>query len=221
MARITNVAKAQKDQGNCDHCHKPINKGDAYFWVALKPSTYSSIKKKRHLGCPTWRPSELTFSPTKSALYAGLEAAEDQLQEASCVDDVRSALEAAADCVREVAQMFEESADNMEDGFGHETEKSTELRERGEELSGHADEIEDYMNDLPEQPEWTVVYVGGEEPRDDHGPFDNEDDARAKCDELNDPLDDDEWEVECSDTDFDFDDIVSQAMDIISNANCI
>ena len=48
------------------------------------------------------------------------------------------------EAARQMAEIRIESADNMEDGFGHETAISGELREQGEQAETVADELEYY-----------------------------------------------------------------------------
>lgn len=126
----------------CDKCGKEIKPGDPYKWTKPKSGPYGGSMRVRCAACPTWRPSETTSSPALGTLYAAQEAFDDALANVESVDDIRSALEELAEGVREAGQVYEESADNMEQGFGHETSLSEELKEKAEALSSAADEIE-------------------------------------------------------------------------------
>jgi RecJ-like exonuclease len=66
-------------------------------------------------------------------------------------EDVQSALDSAAEAVKEIAEEKREGASNIEDGFGHETSASTELAEIADSLEEWADEIS--SADIPELPE--------------------------------------------------------------------
>jgi hypothetical protein len=161
MARITYVKKAQKAQGDCTACHKPIKKGDSYKWVA--PRAYKgapSFKKKRHADCPTWRLSELTSSSALSEAYSAQEVAADDLHDLQLlfdannsaedfINDVENVLSTCADGIRAAAEIWRESASNMEDGFGHATYLSDELNEKADTLESSADDLENISFDDP------------------------------------------------------------------------
>jgi RecJ-like exonuclease len=55
---------------------------------------------------------------------------------------VQSALQSAADEIRSLAEEKREGAQNIEEGFGHETEKSQELNDIADQLDSWADEVE-------------------------------------------------------------------------------
>lgn len=153
MARVTHVKKAQKDQGRCEVCGKPIEAGAAYKWC--KPRSHRGAvgyKRKRHEACRSWRPSELTSSPALSTLYAAQETAGDDLEawDRESLDDLRSIIEALAEGVREAASVYEEGASNIEDGFGHATSTSEELAEKAEALNSAADDVEGAADELEE-----------------------------------------------------------------------
>lgn len=178
MARIHVVQKARKDQGVCDRCGVKLSAGESYKWVGLRPSGPGShLKKKRCTSCPTWRQSELVFSK-RAGIYAAMESWEDFLDNGfDTPDEVQSALEEVANQVREVAGEYEESADNMEDGFGHATYKSDELREIAETLEGWADEIEYAIDSLPDAPDEDDPTTWGSYEPDDDADDDERDEA--------------------------------------------
>jgi hypothetical protein len=153
MARVHHVKKSQKEQGPCQKCGIPIEKGVPYKWVAIMTGQRSSRTMKRCDACRTWRPSELTTSKM-AGVYAAQESVDDVRSEWNPLDDDTSALNdalcAAAESVREVADEYRESADNIEDGFGHPTFMSEELEQKADELGSWADEIEQSATDLPE-----------------------------------------------------------------------
>ena len=160
MARINRVGKARKDQGRCAPCGEPILAGQAYKWV--KPRAYRGgrgIKRSRHIGCPTWRRSELTSSEHLGNLYGADETVEDFIAEATAPDfeGLAAAMDDALSMIDEARSGYEEAADNIEDGFGHSTYISDELRDKAQEVEDFhttvdeaRSEIEAMPNDLDE-----------------------------------------------------------------------
>lgn len=59
--------------------------------------------------------------------------------------------------LRDAASISREKAENIEQGFGHETEKSTELAEQADEIESAADELDDWAPDN----EWDADEVWG------------------------------------------------------------
>ena len=104
------------DPERCGKCGTTIEPGDPYKWTEIKMQ-YGGRRLVRCSTCPTWRPSELSTSKM-AGIYAAQEA------------------------VREVAEEYRESAQAIEDGFGHPTYQSDELNERADELDGWADDVE-------------------------------------------------------------------------------
>lgn len=145
MARVTVVKAARKPQGRCEKCGTELGVGSSYKWCAPRAGKFTKgFKRKRCLNCPHWRPSETTSSSARSSVYAAQEAAEDALRVwgREDVGDLQAILSDAAEGVREGAQAYEESAQNMEDGFGHATSMSEELQEKAQTLNDAADELE-------------------------------------------------------------------------------
>jgi len=64
----------------------------------------------------------------------------------------------AAEAIRELAEAKRESAQNIVDGFGHETSTSDELSDVADQLDTWADEIE--STDVPEDPDPDEECVG-------------------------------------------------------------
>jgi hypothetical protein len=138
----------------CGYCNKPINIGDPYKWVAPRAHRAAhGIKRVRHTTCPGWKPSELTSSHHLATIYAAQEAAEEQITAVTVdtTEDVPNAEEdllgiAAefAESVMEASESYGESAQNIEDGFGHETYQSEELREKSEAVDGWSDDVAAY-----------------------------------------------------------------------------
>ena len=136
----------------CGYCHKDINIGDPYKWVAPRAHRAAKgIKKTRHTTCPGWRPSELTSSPHLATIYAAQEAAEDAVSNVGdpetiedtegFLEELRGILEETAEGVREAAESYRESAEAIEEGFQHPTFQSEELMEKSEAVDGWADDL--------------------------------------------------------------------------------
>jgi hypothetical protein len=135
----------------CEKCQKEIEVGSPYKWVKPKSGPYGGRLRVRCAACPTWTPAELTSSEFLSLIYSTQDAAQDALSnwDRETIDDLRSALSEFADGLREAAEVRTQAADNMDDGFGHSTSMSEDLRSEGEQVEGRADEVE--YEDLGEE----------------------------------------------------------------------
>jgi hypothetical protein len=134
---------------DCGYCHKPIEVGTPYKWVKIKSGPYGGRTLRRHAGCPPWKQSELTTSKM-AGIYAAQEDFEASAGSCESAGDFSDLMSTFADAVREVASEYEESADNIEEGFGHETYVSSELREKAEQLNDWADNCDESFDEVPE-----------------------------------------------------------------------
>lgn len=137
----------------CDFCHEEIAVGDAY---AIAPLKYG--KKYRHTGKghPTWQAWDLSSAMWARVAQAvdGAEQALDSLGEFEDADDVQSVLGDLASEIEGLAEEREESASAIEDGFGHETYQSEELRQHAQNLQDFASELESWEpSEEPPDPE--------------------------------------------------------------------
>lgn len=140
-----NVTRADKTQPlpnrKCEKCGVEIKVGDPYKHVTPKSGMFGGTTRFRCEPCPTWQPWELSSS--LSARVAQIQHDYEQaMNGAESPEDVETALNDAAEAVKEIAEEKAESASNIMDGFGHETEKSSELSEIAESLHEWASEIE-------------------------------------------------------------------------------
>lgn len=131
MPRVTFVksARASKNKRTCFTCGTEIKEGDSYRWFASRIGR-SSFRRNY---CITHHPrqSHMTSSGHLAQLYGAQENVEDTLAgEGWTRDDIAQALRDASETAQEVADGYTESADNIEDGFGHETQMSEEIREK-------------------------------------------------------------------------------------------
>jgi len=214
MARTTfvkarRVGKKGAYELRCNGCGQPIEIGQPYKWFKMK-TTYGGIKRSYHPDCEI-PPSHRTSSrmgeiyDAQATLGKDLEAAQD-------FDGIREALEAFSSVVREVGEGYTESADNMEEGFGHETYQSQEIRERAEGLESWADEIDswDFSGDEPDQDDFKCL---DQEAYDEaHKAWEDEEPSVDESEEDEDELasqqsEHDDWEAsEPSESEYEIDD---------------
>lgn len=124
----------------CDHCHKPIEVGQPYKHISPKSGPYGGRTLNRHAACPTWQVWEYSNSLSARISQIQHQFSEDMAGVES-EDDVTAALEEAADQARELAEEKRESAENIRDGFGHDTYQSEELDEVADNIESWADDI--------------------------------------------------------------------------------
>jgi len=152
-----------------------------YKWFATRIGTMS--QRKNFCASCQIRPSDKTTSGNLQQLYGAIENAEDALNgDNLALADIGSILNECAEQVREVSEQYGESADNMEEGFGHETSSSQEIREKADELESFADELESAGDDID----------GMDDPDDEAS--DIMADFEGDTDEDGKPVDDDEAE---------------------------
>ena len=123
----------------CGKCGVEIKVGDPYKWVAPKSGPYGGSKKFRCGPCPDWRHWELSSSKMAEIWQAQEECG---IENVASVDDVRAALDVVVEAARSVGEQYQESADNIEEGFGHATSMSEDLAEKASEIGGWADDLE-------------------------------------------------------------------------------
>lgn len=191
MAQITRVQKARQRtdaDGNpkpnlvCDRDDTEIKPGDPYKHISVRTGPRSSAKLVRCVRCPDWQVWE--YSNSLSARVAEIVHNFRQVLDEDFGDtsDVESARDDAVNAIRELAEEKEEGAGNIEDGFGHETTQSGELREQAESLVSWADEIEGVeIPELSDPEDEDCVDCDGTGKVDD--PEDNSDDPKqVDCD---------------------------------------
>lgn len=135
----------------CEACGKTIEPGQPYKHVTPKSGPYGGRTRNRCAACPSWQPWDLS-----NALWArqaqiessAMDAFPDGFEE---TDDLDSWAEDAASEIEALAEEKRESAQNIEDGFGHETYQSQELNEVADGLDTWADNVRSI--DWPEKPE--------------------------------------------------------------------
>lgn len=128
----------------CDYpgCPDPeIRPGQSYKHITPKSGPYGGRQRNRHAEHPNWNVWE--YSSSLDARLAEIQNTfEEGVDNCESEDDVTSLLEDVANAARELAEEKRESASNIEEGFGHETEKSMELNDIAEQIEAWADEVE-------------------------------------------------------------------------------
>lgn len=145
--RATTVAKAKKSPGQCGHCRTTIEAGQGYVWAAA----FRSAKKVRCLKPECrFKGSDLEPNEKMATIRRAEEDASDSLSKwgGEDAEEVRGILESFHAGVEEAKEAFEESAQNIEDGFGHETEASTEQADKASELDSWLTDIEQAKDDI-------------------------------------------------------------------------
>lgn len=145
MARTIYVKKARKDQQpcmspSCKHTSRAISAGMPYKHFSMK-LTYGGVRKVYHEDCHI--PQSHRTTSRMGEIYDAQEEAENAMpQEPDETGTLETIASDFAQTVREVGEGYTESADNMEEGFGHSTFMSDELREKGESLEEWANDLE-------------------------------------------------------------------------------
>lgn len=167
MPRVFSKTKSTRGkQYTCVKCAKPIVAGERYHEWSFR----FGGDRRQHAACGYPKQSQLTQSKM-SSVYAAIESAEESINSATTVEDVKSALDTCAEEVRQVADEYREAAEAM--GAAGEGSIS---EERADALNDFADELENV--DLPE--ELT------DEDADEHGEFNSDpvEDAREAANDA-------------------------------------
>jgi len=150
VPRINKVKKAQKPQGNCGGCGKPIKKGDGYRWIKFR---YGGRRVRCMDTKCVFKDSDLTQSKM-SEVYSARETLEAAVNDwdGEDAEDLRSALSDAADSVRSVADEYQNSADSIKDRFS-ESQTADDCEEKANALNEWADELESAADEFDDKPE--------------------------------------------------------------------
>ena len=136
---------------HCDKCSKEIEVGDPYKWIKPKSGPYGGQMRVRCATCPSWQVWEYSSSLYARTAQISNDAWESFPESATEPEEISDWLSEVADEIESLAQEKEESASNIEDGFGHATSASEELEEVAEQLNSWASDVRDA--DVPELPE--------------------------------------------------------------------
>jgi hypothetical protein len=150
----------------CCTCHQPIEVGQGYY--KNSPSRFSTTFTW-HEGCPGPRDSALEANEKRSTAYAACEDAheavdaidgvykdgesdvtDDQTRARLVMEEVTDIFNALQEGIDAAAEMWRESASNIEDGFGHETEKSQEMNDHADTYESAGQEAADSTDQVTE-----------------------------------------------------------------------
>jgi len=174
MARVTLVAKAQKDQGKCSKCGAEIKLGEPYKWFKNRIGR-SSIRRVFCAGCSI-RPSDMTTSSKLSDLYLCQETLEDAISEAATTEDLTAALNTAADSAREVAEAYRDSVQNMPENL-QQSSTASEMEDKADNIESWADELSAAADEIEADP-WEPEDGSGEETEAGESKEDGSEDAK-------------------------------------------
>lgn len=136
MARVTHVTRARSAY-TCEKCGDAIPKGSPYQHAT------PGFRGRKKIRCTkpscNFRTSDLCTSNMQGA-YLAQEGFEDEIGNCASVEDVKAALEAYAEGLRETASLYEEASSNWAGGQS----SNEEWDEKAEMLNGAADELEDF-----------------------------------------------------------------------------
>jgi hypothetical protein len=133
------------DYPSCPEPDKVIAIGTAFKCLSIKQQ-FGGRELFRHETCPAWQPWE--YSSSLSARISQIQSYALDSAGWETEDDAKSAAEDAASQIRELSEEKGEAADNMESGFGHETEQSQELRQTADDLESWASEVESALDSV-------------------------------------------------------------------------
>jgi len=129
------MPRVNKSTAKKDYPEHGISKGDVYYhWTPFR--SFKRYSKEYP------RPSLVEPNGTRASYLALQESLSDELNGAETMEDLRSAVETAASEAEAVSEELAEKASNIEDGFGHSTEKSEGFSEQADEVSNWASELE-------------------------------------------------------------------------------
>lgn len=155
----------QLPQHSCFRCEKPIEPGQSYKWYK---ADRSSQQISWHSDCQPPSRGEMESNPKRATAYFAVDGLDDEVAKWSSDDvgDLISAVETAVGQLEEAQGMWEESADNIEDGFGHETSASEQQREYASLVEDAARSLDDAKGDLLTYDEWASQAVEYDTPDD-------------------------------------------------------
>jgi hypothetical protein len=135
----------------CGKCGTEITPGTPYKWIKPKSGPYGGRLMVRCGTCPVWQRWEYNHSLSAQLERIAWEAGESFDAGVDTQSEVEEILATAAEEIRSLAAEKEESAQSIEDGFGHPTTTSEELTEVAEQLNSWADDVE--QADVPVEPD--------------------------------------------------------------------
>lgn len=142
---IIKSAKAVPVPRKCRRCGHEIQPGESYKHA--KPR-YGGARYWCHKCTP--RPSDLASNDREATVLAAMEGVEDQIDatDKSNLADLVTTLQSAAEEIRGVGEEYQESAQNIEEGFGHSTSQSEEIADKASQIEDLASELENAASEI-------------------------------------------------------------------------
>lgn len=206
------------DFPGCTHPDRAIQVGQSYKWIKPKSGPYGGRQLNRHQEHPSWNVWDYSSSLSARTQQISHNAWADFPENAEGTDEMTDWAASVAEEIRSLAEEKREGAQNIEDGFGHETYQSEELNQVADDLDAWADDVEGIdFPDYPEPEEQDCQECGGtgEVENPDYDPDEAYEDADyaepenvecADCggtgtDDTDEPTDDQvsDWVEECRD----------------------
>jgi hypothetical protein len=151
VARLHHVKSARKAQGKCGGCEKTISKGKPYVWWTI--GFRARFKHKRCGDCKVPPPSARESNSSVSMLLAAGEGLADALAAALTPDDVKAAVDAAAEGVRDAISDWEEKKENLEQAFPNGSPAIEEIEEHLSNAESLAEALESFEVEEADEPE--------------------------------------------------------------------
>ena len=148
MARVQTVAAARASTKPriCRQCQHEIQTGEPYKFVAKKTGPRSSV---RLIWCREHFPKQSDLLSGRASDFARITEGFDEAKKDS-LTGMQSALSNLSEDIREFAQDIKDSADSIEQGFGHPTAQSESMSNTADELEQWADRLQNHADDCPE-----------------------------------------------------------------------
>ena len=147
MPRVMIVKKAQKTQGECGRCSAKIEKGDGYKWWKFR---FGGRRVRCLKPECSPKPSDLTQSEFYGTLYGIKESVEkglDDFRNGGEPVDLASALNDAAQELRDLGEECQGKLDNMPEGL-QQGDTGQLLENRAQECESKADELESAASEI-------------------------------------------------------------------------
>lgn len=152
MAKVKQVksARASTKRRVCRQCQHEVQVGEAYKYIDKKTGPRSGI---RLIFCHRHHPRGSDLLSGRAADLARItEDYDDQVNSIEAtpgsLPQIAEALESAAEEVRRLAGEIRESAEAIQDGFGHSTAQSEAMTNTADELDEWADRMDQHKDDV-------------------------------------------------------------------------
>lgn len=129
---------------------RTIQVGQPYKHITPKSGPYGGRTRSRHEDCANWQVWEYSSSLSARCAQISHDAWENFPESAEDAADFEGWAQEVADAITELAEEKQESADNIEDGFGHSTSASEELADQASELESWASDVTGISFEGPE-----------------------------------------------------------------------